>query len=430
MCATGKLGGGVVRELNAGRAKRGPDGLAVLDHLPEGPRRALVARLRMLREASGLTNEELVERLSAEGVTLSASRLSKFLNGHEVPSRAQVTVLHRLCETAGGGEPAPEAVKETQRLLYAVLDAERDTKPLRVREFDLAEARERLERLRVRTAAELRALREELEQERTLRRRAEEALDRLVTSAGDHARELGEITAERDAARQRIVELEERIRQHEALLRLHDHEARHLADMAEETAREIVRYGSPEPAETPEHTPDPAVRVKELVALVERLRDEDRDEEADQALRQVCEATPDLVPDLWLAFGEVSRRLDAKRLLVYTSLYCDGVTLCRLWRTRRFGYWVYPLLRPARWVDHLVPVIASHTPFHELGRFVKACRERDESDALDILARRCRRRPFGEVLALRSAGLRIRRPFLWRLRAAVLASVTAPERLP
>ncbi|WP_181362231.1 helix-turn-helix domain-containing protein [Streptomyces sp. MA5143a] len=419
----------MVRELNAGRAKRGPDGLAVLDRLPEGPRRALVARLRRLREASGLTNEELVERLSAEGVTLSASRLSKFLNGHEVPSRAQVTVLHRLCETAGGGEPAPEAVKETQRLLYAVLDAERDTKPLRVREFDLAEARERLERLRVRTAAELRALREELEQERTLRRRAEEALDRLVTAAGDHARELGEITAERDAARRRIVELEERIRQHEALLRLHDHEARHLADMAEETAREIVRYGSPEPPKTPEHAPDPAVHVKELVALVERLRDEDRDEEADQALRRVCEGTPDLVPDLWQAFREENRRLDAKRLLVYASLYCDGVTLYRVWQTEKFRTWRSTYINGKR-VEEFVPVIAAHAPFDELRRFVKACRERDESDALGILARRCRRRPFREVLALRSAGLRIRRPFLWRLRAAVLASVTAPERLP
>ncbi|PIM67691.1 hypothetical protein CTU88_37755 [Streptomyces sp. JV178] len=419
----------MVRELNAGRAKRGPDGLAVLDHLPEGPRRALVARLRMLREASGLTNEELVERLSAEGVTLSASRLSKFLNGHEVPSRAQVTVLHRLCDTAAGGEPAPEAVKETQRLLYAVLDAERDTKPLRVREFDLAEARERLERLRVRTAAELRALREELEQERTLRRRAEEALDRLVTAAGDHARELGEITAERDAARQRIVELEEQIRQHEALLRLHDHEARHLADMAEETAREIVRHGSPEPAETPEHAPDTAVRVKELVALVERLRDEDRDEDADQALRRVCEGTPLLVPDLWQAFRKENRRLDGERLLVYASLYCDGVTLYRVWQTGKLEY-RYETFWHYKRVDEFIPVIASHTPFDELGRFVKACRERDESDALDILARRCRRRPFGEVLALRSAGLRIRRPFLWRLRAAVLASVTAAERLP
>ncbi|MCL6736382.1 helix-turn-helix domain-containing protein [Streptomyces neyagawaensis] len=419
----------VVRELNAGRAKRGPDGLAVLDHLPEGPRRALVARLRMLREASGLTNEELVERLSKEGVTLSASRLSKFLNGHEVPSRAQVTVLHRLCDAAAGGESAPEAVKETQRLLYAVLDAERSAKPLRAKEFDLAETREQLEQLRVRTAADLSAMRDELERERTLRRQAEEALGRLVTAAGDHAREIGEIAAERDAARQRIVELEEQIRQHEAMLRLHDDDARHLDEMAAATARELVRYGSPEPVEVPEHTPDPTVRVKELVALVERLRDEDRDEEADQALRRVCEETPDLVPDLWQAFRTENRRLDAERLLVLTSMRCDGITLCKLWRTRRFGFEVHDVLMRERWVDDLVPVIASHTPFDELSRFVKACRERDESDALGILARSCRPRPFSEVSALRAAGLPIRWSLYWRLRAVVHGRETEHERI-
>ncbi|MEU6803213.1 helix-turn-helix domain-containing protein [Streptomyces neyagawaensis] len=416
----------VVRELNAGRAKRGPDGLAVPDHLPEGPRRALVARLRMLREASGLTNEELVERLSEQGVTLSASRLSKFLNGHEVPSRTQVTVLHRLCDTAAGGESAPEAVKETQRLLYAVLDTERSVKPLRAKEFDLAETREQLEQLRVRTAADLNALRDELERERALRRQAEEALGRLVTAAGDHAREIGEITAERDAARQRIVELEDQIRQHEAMLRLHDDDARHLDEMAAATAREIVRYGSPEPVEVPEQIPDPALRVKELVALVERLRDEDRDEDADQALRQVCEGTPDLVPDLWQAFRKENRRLDAQRLLVGAARRCDGVTLYRIWRNRPFGEGINAKIMTEKWEDDFVPAAASSAPISELNRFVKACRERDESATLKLLARECRQRPVREVIALRLIGLPIRRTLLWRLRVAVYLSVPEP----
>jgi hypothetical protein len=65
---------------------------------------------------------------------------------------------------------------------------------------------------------------------------------------------------------------------------------------------------------------------------------------------------------------------------VHPPLYCDGDTLCRV---------VHPAIRVVE---------------------VRPC-------------------PFGDVLALRSAGLRIRRPVLRRLRAAVLAAVTAPERL-
>ncbi|MDX3249469.1 helix-turn-helix domain-containing protein, partial [Streptomyces sp. ME18-1-4] len=237
----------VGRELDAGQAGtgKGSDELAVLDRIPDGPRRALVAQLRALREGSGLTVPELVQRLEQRGVALTASRLSDFLSGHEVPSRAQVTALHRVCEAAAGTDRDPDAVQETRRLLYAVLDAERTTKPLRAREFDREELREQLERVRVRTATELGVLRDELDRERALRRQAEDQLTVLIAAADDHAREIGETTAERDVARGRIAELEDQIRQHEALLRLHEKEARHLRAMAQETAQEIARYDSP-----------------------------------------------------------------------------------------------------------------------------------------------------------------------------------------
>jgi len=118
-------------------------------------------------------------------------------------------------------------------------------KPLRAREFDLDEAQEQLERQRAEAAAELGALRQQLEYERDHRQQAEEALRHLSEAAGDHAREIGEMTADRDAARHRVADLEDQIQQSEALLRLHQQEAQHLAEMVEETAREIAPTDPP-----------------------------------------------------------------------------------------------------------------------------------------------------------------------------------------
>ncbi|MEH0576600.1 MULTISPECIES: helix-turn-helix domain-containing protein [Streptomyces] len=470
----------VGRELDAGQAGtgKGSDELAVLDQIPDGPRRALVAQLRALREASGLTVPELVQRLEQRGVALTASRLSDFLSGHEVPSRAQVTALHRVCEAAAGTARDPEAVQETRRLLYAVLDAERTTKPLRAREFDLEELREQLERVRVRTATELGVLRDELERERALRRQAEDQLTVLIAAADDHAREIGETTAERDVARGRIAELEDQIRQHEALLRLHEKEARHLRAMAQETAQEIARYDSPvlktpspettanatdasnapnapnarggvevqEGAEgtrrgteggakggaegaAPSTSAEVRVDVLKVVAAVERLRDEDRDHEADQVLSDICEAEPDLLPVLWQAFRAGHRRLDAERLLVEAAQCCNGITLYRLWRTRTFLGTRHVGLFPLH-TDHLMTAIGNHAPLDVLERFIKACRERDDQQGLRLLALNCTPLPVGEVLKLREVGLPTR-PFLfwpWQALLKAVARATAFSR--
>ncbi|SHI08893.1 helix-turn-helix domain-containing protein [Streptomyces sp. 3214.6] len=444
----------VGRELDAGQAGtgKGSDEVAVLDQIPDGPRRALVAQLRALREASGLTVPELVQRLEQRGVALTASRLSNFLSGHEVPSRAQVTALHRVCEAAAGTERDPDAVQETRRLLYAVLDAERTTKPLRAREFDLEELREQLERVRVHTATELGVLRDELDRERALRRQAEDQLTVLIAAADDHAREIGETTAERDVARGRIAELEDQIRQHEALLRLHEKEARHLRAMAQETAQEIARYDSPvlktpSPETTANATDVPntpnapnmrdargglevqEVDVLKVVAAVERLRDEDRDHEADQVLSDICEAEPDLLPVLWQAFRAGHRRLDAERLLVEAAQCCNGITLYRLWRTRTFLGTRHVGLFPLH-TDHLMTAIGNHAPLDVLERFIKACRERDDQQGLRLLALNCTPLPVGEVLKLREVGLPTR-PFLfwpWQALLKAVARTTAFSR--
>lgn len=48
---------------------------------------------------------------------------------------------------------------------------------------------------------------------RNHRQRAEEALRHLPDAAGDHSREIGEGTADRDAARRRAAELEDQVQQ-------------------------------------------------------------------------------------------------------------------------------------------------------------------------------------------------------------------------
>ncbi|MEN2424346.1 helix-turn-helix domain-containing protein [Streptomyces rimosus] len=372
----------------------------MLDNVPQGPRRLLVARLRTLRKASDLTLAQLSEQLTKQGVVLSVSRLSKFLNGHELPSRAQVAAFHQVCEAASGTACAPQDVRATQQMLYAVLDAERDKKPLRAREFDLEEAREQLARQRAQTADELDALRETLEHERALRCAAEEALQRLAEQAGDHTREIDELTRERDTARRRVAELEDQVRQGEAVVRLRQSEARHLDTMAAETAQEIARHiGEDLPAA---QRPITYLSTGELLALVEGCRDEDRDAMADQILARLCAEAPETVPALWEEFRGNDRKLDAGRLLAAAVQNCSGVQLYRLWRTGTF-HRCLPFIGDSTYVsgDDLIDVIGGKAPVEELKRFVKACRERDDKRALGFVASACQPRPEYAVQELR-----------------------------
>lgn len=382
-------------ELGPGHTGRGPDRLAPLDNVPEGPRKVLVARLRTLREASGLTLAQVTRGLAEQGVVLSVSRLSKFLNGHEIPSRAQIAALHQVCDAASDTARAREAVRATQKLLYAVVDAEREKKPLRAHECDVAEAREQQELLRAEAAAKLSTLREELEHERALRRKAEEALQRLAEQAGGHAREIGELTRERDSARRRVAELEDEIAQGEAVVRLRRSEVRHLDEMAAETAREIARHeGTDPPPTAPSAGP---LSVTDLFALVEELRDADRDAAADVAVDTFCVESPDGIPALWRKFREHSRKLDAERLLAAAARLCSGVQLYHLCRTGAFRRTAFILNTEVVTGDHLIDFIGGKAPVGELARFGKACHERDDQEALGLLAAACEDRPEAAV---------------------------------
>ncbi|WP_406349266.1 hypothetical protein OHA44_36990 [Streptomyces sp. NBC_00144] len=394
-------------ELDRRSGGRGPDGLAPLENVSAGPHRMLVERLRTLRADSGLTYAELAGRLKEQGIVLSASRLSKFLNGHELPSRKQVAALHQVRDAAVGAPTAPNAVRETQQLLYAVLDADRMRKPLRAREFDLEEAQEQLEHQRAAAAAELGALRQELERERDHRRRAEGALRNLSEAAGDHYREIREVTADRDAALRRVAELEDQVQQGEALLRLREQEAEHLAQMVGETARELDPNGS---ADQPSMFPFP---VGEVPPVIIELRDEGRDAEADEHLAEVCRTFPAHgIAELWQLFRKGSRKLDAHRLLVLSARLRTGVSLCYLYRTGAFrrerALLTVRGLEPSYEVqDALLKVMADETPLPELVQFVQACRERDDQEALDLLAPALTSHPAAFREALRQAGLKI-----------------------
>jgi len=87
------------------------------------PHRTLVEQLRTLRQETGLTYAELADPAQGTGIVLSASRLSKFLNGHELPQPQADHCPAPRARRRRGHAPAPDALRATQQLLYAVLDA-------------------------------------------------------------------------------------------------------------------------------------------------------------------------------------------------------------------------------------------------------------------------------------------------------------------
>ena len=71
-------------------------GLAELDDQLSEPERRCAQRLRDLRARIGLTSEELAEKLSSEDLPIDKTRLSKYLNGREVPRHEFAARIHRI----------------------------------------------------------------------------------------------------------------------------------------------------------------------------------------------------------------------------------------------------------------------------------------------------------------------------------------------
>ncbi|MER7585378.1 helix-turn-helix domain-containing protein [Kitasatospora sp. NPDC097691] len=245
-------------------------GLAPLDERLSEPERRCAERLRELRARIGLSSEELAERLSGEGIRVDRTRLSKFFNGREVPRREIAVRLHELAAAEEDGDVSAEEVKTTRALMYAAACVR---SPLQAREFELATAREELDRHRAEAVQELASLKQELHDERKRRQDAEDALEDMAFHSREEIRAL---TEERDAALDRIAQLEGQIRQAGAVLRLRDRDAETLDQIARATDAELSLWES-------EGSGD----LAGVCASVVYLRDADEDEAADRLIEHI-----------------------------------------------------------------------------------------------------------------------------------------------
>lgn len=254
-------------ELLRRQARRG---LGELDpELPE-PARLCAERLRYLHGQTRLTSEEIAERLRARGLRVDKTRLSKFLNGREVPRPEFAVCLHEFLAEFEGASVSPDEVALTRKLMYAAAQARN---PLQAREFELADAQHALESQRRHTEEQIAALQQELDAERSKRQAAEEALAALDIRARADVREL---TEERDAAERRVMEVEQQIRQAKALLRLHVRDSRALMEMARATGAELLLQGLAIDTDN----------IEDVCRAIIDWRNHDQDEQADELLEQ------------------------------------------------------------------------------------------------------------------------------------------------
>ncbi|MFD8083493.1 helix-turn-helix domain-containing protein [Kitasatospora sp. NPDC059722] len=143
-------------------------GLIPLGHQLTPSRRELADHLRCLRSRTGLSSAKLADRLGMGGLRVDRTRLSKFLNGRELPRPELAFALHQVVAQCEGTSPRPEDVARTRSLIYAARDQWPIPEPTLSAELD--EAREQTRELRqalegerehlVQVETELHALRE------------------------------------------------------------------------------------------------------------------------------------------------------------------------------------------------------------------------------------------------------------------------------
>ncbi|MFD8287870.1 hypothetical protein ACFV2B_06515 [Streptomyces lavendulae] len=265
---------------------------------------AFAQYLRDLREDLEMSSKEIVTWLKENEpeAAVDASRLSRFLSGADLPQPPLLPALHRLLAERGAADP--ERVREGWNRLYAAAQIKG---PLIARGYKERALRIALEEERVRTAQELAGLREEAAREREHRERLEGGLaDVFDRPSGTHE-QVRELEEELEGVTLRIEELEDLVRQHEALLRLQRSDAERAGQALRETSAEIeVWRGGATP-----WTDDP----KEIARAVAAFRDEGEDEQADGLLSLAARDLPVAVlPQLYDAFVKISRPLEPNRL--------------------------------------------------------------------------------------------------------------------
>ncbi|WP_242908589.1 sigma-70 family RNA polymerase sigma factor [Actinomadura terrae] len=196
---------------------------------------AFAAHLRELRERCGMTSKQ-----AAAALGVDESTLSRYMGGDRLPEWQFLTKFHDLCEEQAG-ERLPERVRETSRdLMYA---AARSRGGLQGRKLELEIAVEAMERQEEHTQQLVNGLQEELDLERSHRKNVEEQFDHLREQAHQDAdaaaRQLQELTQERDEALDRIAVLEAALSETTMLLELQRGDREMLSHRAQATETKI-----------------------------------------------------------------------------------------------------------------------------------------------------------------------------------------------
>lgn len=366
-------------------------GLGELDEsLPIEVRRC-AQRLRELRERIDLPSYEVAHRLTGEGIRVDKTRLSKFLNGREVPRHALAARFHQVLAEEEETEVDPHEVALTRKLMYEAARA--SGRPITAREHEIADAAEKIEQERLRTAAALAALNRELETERQLRQEAQEALEDLSSRTQE---QIEALQTQRDAAQRRIDELQDQVARTEALLRLQTSDAGMMARAALETATELARWegGAPQPSTQ-------NVTAERFVDQVTQWRDDDEDQKAEAAIDLLCTAeTATTVQAVWNRFGSLHRWLDQQRVMSTLARLGDPLELFRSVQNDL----AFPNeIRRHDWAGNLLVALAEHGPPETVRRFHKAARERGNERLLAALNRQLiKRQPRATRRALMS----------------------------
>lgn len=348
-------------------------GLAELDeNLPIELQRC-AQRLRELRDRMELPSYEVAERLSSDGMRVDKTRLSKFLNGREVPRHALAARFHEVLAEEEGTEVDPQEVSLTRRLMYEAARA--SGAALKAREHKLADAAEAIEQERQRTAEQLAALNSKLEAERRLRREVEEKLKDLSSRTEE---QIAALQAQRDTAQRRIDELQDQVAQAEALLRLQSSEAAMMTRAAAETAAELARW-----EQAPPQAAVMNVMAERFVEQVAQWRDQDEDQTAEAAIEHLSQTEPlTTARAIWNQFNSSQRMFDQQRMMTAIARFADPLELYR-----SAGMVSSGKVHSRDWTGNLLAALADYAPPETVRRFHKAARERHNTKLVAALNR-------------------------------------------
>ncbi|WP_371545870.1 hypothetical protein OG266_13870 [Streptomyces sp. NBC_00554] len=318
---------------------------------------------------------EVADLLTSEGMSIDRHRLSKFLNGREVPRHRLAQRIHDVLAEVEGADVDAQEVALTRKIMYEAALANKQ--PLLAREHELAEATERLQLERVRTAESLTELKHELDAARERCRQAEEALEDLAARTDE---QITDLKAQRDSARRRIEELEEHMARTEALLRLQSSDIAMMERASTETAVELARWEAGTPQQSVQE-----LYAQRFMDQVAQWRDADEDEKAEEAIQHLCERQPlPMARAVWSQFARNRRWPDLERVMIAIACFGDPLELFHSVRNATF------VTNPGRafWSDDLLIALAQHAPPNTVRRFSKAARERGADGVLDVLSGR------------------------------------------